>query len=99
VLLAGLLGIVATLGLGPFVFGALFGGVGVVVVVLLFVASAVAAAAVGLDRLAGPGAVGREGSLERGVALGVAGTFAVAGLGWVVLQRQIERACRSPCAS
>jgi hypothetical protein len=89
VLLAGLLGVLATLALGPFVVGALFGGAGMVVLALLVIAAVVTAAAVGLDRIAGPGALGRDGSLERGLALGVLGTLAVAGLAWVVLQEQI----------
>jgi hypothetical protein len=93
--LAGLLGLLATVIGGPVVVAALFGGPGTAIVALLAIAAAVSAAAVALDRVAGPFAAGHDGPLEwggsigRGLAIGVVGTPALAALAWVVLQNGI----------
>ena len=89
VLFAGLLGVGALVAGGPFVVMALFGGVWSILLTLALVVAGVAGLAVVLDRAAGPGAIGREGSAERGVLLGATGSLTVAVLAWVVIQRDI----------
>jgi hypothetical protein len=88
-LFAGLLGVGALVVGGPIVFLALIAGVGPVVVTFLLVVGLVALLAVGLDHGVGPGALGREGSGERGVILGATGSLIVAVLAWVVIQRDL----------
>jgi hypothetical protein len=89
VLLAGVLGVFAAVAAGPFVVASLFGGPVAVLGALAFATAVVTAVAVGLDRSVGPGALGRPGSLARGLALGILGSVALAALAWVVFAEDI----------
>ena len=88
-LLAGGLGVLATVVGFPLVVMSLFGGIVALLVALAVVITVVCALAVALDRTAGPGAYRRfryEGSVERGVALGALGSLGVLALTWLGLQ-------------
>ena len=92
-LLAGVLGVLATVTALPLVVGALFGGLVTLSVVLAVVIAVVSALAVALDRIAGPGAYQRfryEGSTERGVALGTLGSLVVLAVVWLGLQLDVD---------
>ncbi len=89
VLLAGLLGIVATMFGAQVVLVGLFGGLLFLVVGVLVVTAVVSVLAVALDRTVGPGLGDTDGSVNRGTLLGVAGCLAVLGLGWGALEADI----------
>jgi hypothetical protein len=89
VLLAGVLGVFAAVAVGPFVVASSFGGPVAVLGTLAFGTAVVTAVAVGLDRTAGPGALGRPGSPARGLVLGTLGSVALAALAWVVFAEDI----------
>ena len=88
-LLAGLLGVVAAVAGGPMVVASLFGGTGAALGALGITTAVVVLLAVGLDRAAGPGALGRPGTAARALTRGVLGTLTVAALAWVVLREDI----------
>ena len=88
-LLAGVLGVIALVACGPFVVASSLGGSGAVLLALAIVAAVVSGLAVGLDRVAGPGSLGRAGSVVRGLTVGLLGTVGVAALAWVVLRQDM----------
>jgi hypothetical protein len=88
-LLAGLLGTVATMFGAQVVIAALFGGVLALVVGVLLVTAAVSGLAIALDRSVGPGLGGTAGSVNRGTLLGIAGCALVLALGWTALRQDI----------
>ncbi|MCF6745135.1 hypothetical protein E9529_12790 [Blastococcus sp. KM273128] len=90
VLLAGGLGVLAAVVGAPVLAASLFGGAAAVLAALGGIVALVAAAAVALDRLAGPGGYGRPGSALRGAVLAVVSTAIVVVLAGVVVR--LERA-------
>jgi hypothetical protein len=84
VLLAGVLGVVAGVLATPLLVAALFGGWPAVVIAAAVVVCVSGAAAAALDRAAGPGALGRPGSVLRGAGVGGLGSAAAMALAlWV----------------
>jgi hypothetical protein len=89
VLLAGLLGMVATMFGAQVVIAGLFGGYLALILGVLVVIAAVSGLAIALDRAVGPGVGCTDSSVNRGTLLGVAGCTLVLALGWTALQRDI----------
>jgi hypothetical protein len=89
VLLAGLLGILATMFGAQVVLVGFVGGYVLLVVGVLVVTAAVSGLAVALDRSVGPGLNGTAGSVNRGTLLGVAGCASVLAIGLWALGQDI----------
>jgi hypothetical protein len=83
---AGALGIVAAVMGVPVALAGLFGGVLALLVGLALVSAVVALLGVGLDTATGPE---RDGSVARGITLGVLGTGTVAVLGLIALRQDV----------
>jgi hypothetical protein len=89
VLLAGLLGMVATMFGAQVVIAGLFGGYLVLTIGVLVVMAAVSGLAIALDRTVGPGVGYTDSSVNRGTLLGVGGCALVLALGWTALEQDI----------
>jgi hypothetical protein len=89
VVLAGLLGMVATMFGAQVVIAALFGGVTALIIAVLVLTAAVSGLAIALDKTVGPGLGDTDGSMNRGTLVGVVGCLAVLALGWGALEADI----------